>query len=185
MKALKEKLRFEKMSPRDKRALKLGVIGIVLIAGFLLVTSVSERWSTAKDVLSAAKEDSKSIDMKSAKQRGLRSIVPVFEMPKKEREQKFLFQDKFTEQIKKAGLKSQPLLVSRPVKAEHPGYQKLNFQYSGKCNFDQILKLLTSMNENPYLAAIEEFEMKCDSKNRKEMELTLVVSTYIKQELKK
>ena len=51
---------------------------------------------------------------------------------------------------------------------------------SGKCKFAQILDLLASLKENPYLVGIEEMRIKCDTKNRQEIELDLTVSTFAK-----
>ena len=49
---------------------------------------------------------------------------------------------------------------------------------SKKCEVPQILDLLASLNETPYLVAIDELEFKCDPKKRKEFELDIMISTF-------
>lgn len=175
-----EKFKLENLSEKDRRALKFGAVCAALIIVFLFATSVMDSWSAAKNSHALVKKNLQTIDMQSSKQKGLLSIVPVFEMPKAEDDQKNLFREKFNDQIKKAGLKSQPLQISRAVKSKQPGYKMMRFQYSGKCRFDQVVSLLAGLNENQYLLAIEEIEMKCDPKKRQEMDLTLVVSTFVR-----
>jgi hypothetical protein len=56
----------------------------------------------------------------------------------------------------------------------------MRFQYTGKCKFEQVIDLLSHLNENPYLVAVEEIEMKCDPKKRQEMDLNLIVSSFVR-----
>jgi len=110
----------------------------------------------------------------------LLSIVPAFEMPEKEETQRFLFRDKLNEQLKKAGIQNQPLQVASIGRSGQAGYRLLRLKCSAKCRFTQVLDLLASLKENPYLVGVEELRIKCDSKKPQEVDLDLTVSTFVK-----
>jgi hypothetical protein len=118
--------------------------------------------------------------MDEAQQAGLMSIVPTFEMPRSEEKQKFLFRDKFNEQLKKAGIKSEPLQIPPVGRSRQAGYKLLRLKSTGKAKFGQVLDLLAKLKENPYLVGIEEMRIQCDPKKRQEVELELTVSTFVK-----
>jgi hypothetical protein len=103
-------------------------------------------------------------------------------MPKQQEEQKYLFREKLFEQLQKAGVKSGPLQFAKAGRSGQKGTRRaLRLECrKAKCNFGQSLNLLAALNENPYLAGIEEFRIKCDPKKRQEFELDLVVTTYVK-----
>ena len=101
------------------------------------------------------------------------------EMPEKEEVQKFLFRDKFNEQLKKAGIKSEPLQILRAAKSPVAGYKLLRLKCSAKCKFGQALDLLANLKENPYLVGIEEFKIECDQKKRQDVKLDITVSTFV------
>ncbi|MHC4206965.1 MAG: hypothetical protein ACYSTT_20100, partial [Planctomycetota bacterium] len=122
------------------------------------------------------------IDVDKAKRAGLMSVVPVFEMPQVEEEQKFLFRDKLSEQLKKAGIKSKPLQVQPGRKSPQSGYKLLLVKCSATCKFTQVLDFLARLNENPYLVGIEELKIKCDPKKRGEVQLDFTASTFAEQE---
>jgi hypothetical protein len=141
-----------------------------------------EHWVKVRKSLAAVRAELKTISPSRAKQEGLLSIVPVFEMPQSEEKQKFLFRDKLNEQLKKAGVKSEPLKVLPAAKLRRQaGYKLLRLQCRhGKGKFGQVLDLLANLNENPYLVGIEELRIRCNVKNRQEIELDLTVSTFAK-----
>jgi hypothetical protein len=170
----------EKMSQRDIKVLK---IGAVFAAGILLFVFASDRldnWKKARDSLNEIKGKLELIDMDKAKRAGLMSIVPVFEMPEQEETQRFLFIDKLTEQFKKAGIKNQPLQVVSKSKSGLAGYSLLRLECSAKCKFTQLLDLLASLKENPYLAGVEELRIRCDKKKPQDVDIELTVSTFVK-----
>ena len=84
----------EKLSQRDKRALKLGAVGVAAILGFAFATTWLGHWGQVRKSLKAARAELEVINPTKAKQAGLLSIVPAFEMPQIEEKQKFLFRDK-------------------------------------------------------------------------------------------
>lgn len=170
-----------KLSQRDKRALKIGAVGAVAILAFTFGTKWVGHWSEVRESIAAKKTTLKSIQVDKAEQERLMSMVPVFETPQDEEKQKFLFREKFYEQLKKVGFKGEPIKVLRARKAQTgTGYRLLGLQTRGKCNFEQMLDLLTNLNENPYLVGIEELMMECDPKKRREFKLDLTVSTFVK-----
>jgi len=170
----------EKLSQRDIRILKIGAVCVAAILVFLFASEWLDRWSKARTSLAEVKNKLELIDMDKAKQTGLMSIVPVFEMPQEEETQKFLLIDKLTEQFKKAEIKNQPLEVASIGKSAQAGYRLLRLKCSAKCRFAQVLDLLANLKENPYMVGIEELRIRCDKKNSQEVDLDLTVSTFIK-----
>jgi len=170
----------EKLSKRDIRALKIGAVCVVAIPVFLFATGLRERWGKVREEGAEIKAQLEAISGDKTRQAGLMSIVPVFEMPIIEEEQKFLFRDKLDEQLKKARIKSKPLQILTAGKSPAPGYKLLRIKCSAKCRFGQVFDLLARLNENPYLVGIEEMRIQCDPKKRQDVELTLTVSTFVK-----
>ncbi len=169
-----------KLSKKDIRALKIGGVCVPAILVFVVASIWFDHWSEARASLAQVKDKLDLIDVDKAKQAGLLSIVPVFEMPQKAETQKFLFRNKLNEQLKKAGIKSEPLQVLAGGKSRQAGYQLMRLKCSAKCRFTQVLDLLAGLNENPYLVGIEEFRIRCDPKKPQEVELDLTVSTFAK-----
>ena len=171
-----------KLSQKDIRALKIAAVAVVAILLLVFVTTWFEHWVMVRKSLAGRQAMLKAIVPSEAKRAGLRSIVPVFEMPKAEEKQKFLFRNKFKEQIKKAGIKSKPLqILSTGKSRSKTGYKLLRLKCSSeKCKFTQILDLLASLKENPYLVGVEELKIKCDPKKRNEFKLDLTVSAFAK-----
>ncbi len=169
-----------KLSEKDKRALKLLVLCAIAIAVFVLGSKWHERWGKARTEGSVLKSKLKAIDISENKQKGLMAIVPAFKMPVEEEEQQFLFRDEFNKQLKKAGIKNEPLKIQTNRRSPLTGYKSLFLVCKAKCRFSQALDLLARLNENPYLVGIEEFKIKIDPKKRSEVELNLTVSTFTK-----
>ena len=176
------KIMIDKLSQKDIRALKFGAIGAAIILVFVFGSAGHERWTKAKANGAVLKSKLNVIDVDKAKQAGLMSIVPVFEMPQVEEEQRFLFRDKLSEQLKKAGIRNKPLQIQAGRKSPQSGYKLLLVKCNATCRFEQVLDFLARLNENPYMVGIEELKIKCDPKKRGEVELDLTVSTFAKQE---
>ncbi len=168
----------EKFSKKDIRALKFGLMGAAAIILFVFGSAGHKRWAKAKANGAVLRTKLDTIDVDKAKQAGLASIVPVFEMPQVEEEQKFLFRDKLSEQFKKAGIKNKPLQIQAGRKSPQAGYKLLLVKCNATCQFVQVLDFLARLNENPYLVGIEELKIKCDPKKQGEVALDLTVSTF-------
>ena len=170
----------EKLSQKDIRILKIGAVCVAAILVFVFASELLGRWAKARASLAEVKNKLELIDVDKAKKAGLLSIVPVFEMPEKEETQRFLFRDKLNEQLKKAGIKNQPLQVASIGKSGQSGYRLLRLKCSAKCRFTQVLDLLADLKDNPYLVGVEELRIRCDSKKPQEVDLDLTVSTFVK-----
>jgi hypothetical protein len=168
------------INEKDKRALKFGGICALAIIMFWLTTKWLDHWGVIRQSLADAKKELAAISPSEAKQAGLLSIVPVFEIPKDEEKQKFLFRDKLDEQIKMARIKSKPLQILPAGKPVYKEYKMLRVKSDAKCRFTQMLDLLANLKENPYLVGIEEIKIKRDAKNKQEVEMDLAVSTFVK-----
>ena len=168
----------EKFSKKDIRAMKFGLMGAAAIILFVFGSAGHKRWAKAKANGAVLRTKLDTIDVDKAKQAGLASIVPVFEMPQVEEEQKFLFRDKLSEQFKKAGIKNKPLQIQAGRKSPQAGYKLLLVKCNATCQFVQVLDFLARLNENPYLVGIEELKIKCDPKKQGEVALDLTVSTF-------
>jgi len=173
----------EKLSQKQKRILMVGAAGAIAIVLIVFGTRWFERWGKTRESLASIRAKLELVNTDEAKQAGILSIVPVFEMPKAEAEQELLFRDKLNEQLKKAGIKSEPLQVL-PSPSRRSQYKLLRLKCNAKCRFGQVLDLLAVLKENPYLAGIEEMRVQCDTKQpagqRQEVELNLTVSTFVK-----
>jgi hypothetical protein len=172
----------DKLSQKDIRALKFGAVGAAIILVFVFGSAGHERWTKAKANGAVLQSKLDVINVDKAKQAGLMSIVPAFEMPQVEEEQKFLFRDKLSEQLKRAGIRNKPLQIQTGRKSPQSGYKLLLVKCNATCRFEQVLDFLARLNENPYLVGIEELKIKCDPKKKGEVELDLTVSTFAKQE---
>ncbi|MHC4645100.1 MAG: hypothetical protein ACYTBJ_06345 [Planctomycetota bacterium] len=171
-----------RLSRKDKRALKLGAVCAVAILVVAFGSKWTGHWAQVRKSLDKQRRQLKIINPSAGKREGLLKTVPVFEMPTKEEDQKYLFREKFNEQLKKAGIKGKPLQVLRSKKSPAAGHRLLLVKSAGKCKFGQALELLAALKENPYLVGIEEFKIACQPEKRKEFELDITVSTLVKSE---
>ncbi len=169
-----------KLSQKDIRTLKLGAVCAAGIIVFLVGSEVLDRLKKAQASTAVLNNKLELIDVDKAKQSGLMSIVPKFEMPTEEEDQKFLFVDKLTEQFKKAGIKNQPLRVASKTSSKKDGYQLLRMKCSATCRLTQALDLLANLKDNPYLVGIEELRLRIDKKKPQEVAMDLTVSTFVK-----
>ncbi len=173
-----------KLTQRETRTLIIGAISVVAILAFTYGTKGFDHWQKIRASLKSTRAKLKEVAVDQTKQAGLLSIVPVAELPKPEDQQKFLFRDKLYEQLKKAGIKTEPLTIVPSRRKVDLPYRVLLVKCKGKCKFEQLLDFLAALNENPYLVGIEELRFQCDMKQppdkRKEVEIDLTVSTFVK-----
>jgi hypothetical protein len=167
------------LNQKEKRTLKFGAVCAVVIVGFAFATRWLDNWKQARVSHAKITDKLEAINVDKTKQAGLMSIVPVFEMPEREEKQKFLFRDKFNEQLRNARINSEPLQFLAPINSGVAGYELLRLKCSAKCSFGQALDLLARLKENPYLVGIEELKIECDQKKRQNVKLDLMISTFI------
>ncbi|MHC4616721.1 MAG: hypothetical protein ACYTEQ_03090 [Planctomycetota bacterium] len=171
----------KELSKRDRRVLKLGAVCAIAVLGLVFGAEWLGHWAAIGKSLGVKRAKVKALDMSEARRTGLRSIVPVFEIPQDEQKQKLLFREKFNNQLKKAGIESEALQFLPVGSRREGGYKSLRLQCRrGKCSFSQVLDLLAGLKENPYLVGVEEFEIKCSPEKRQEFELNITVSTFVK-----
>ena len=174
----------KKLSVRDIRALKVGLAGIVAIAAFVLGMTWLEHWAQVRRQLEESKRKFELVGQSPDKYKSIASVVPVFELPKREQEQQYAFRDEFNKQLNQAGVKVKPLKFVPVAKSPIQQYRLVSLECSGKANLDQIFGLLGDLKKNPYLVAVEEFAIKkADPKNEnsREFEMTMKISTFIRR----
>jgi hypothetical protein len=169
-----------KLSQKDIRTLKLGAVCVAGIIIFLVGSKVLGHLKKAQESTDILNKKLDLIDVDKAKQTGIMAIVPKFEMPIEEEDQKFLFVDKLTAQFKKAGIKNQPLEVASKTTSKKDGYQLLRLKCSATCRLTQALDFLANLKDNPYLVGIEELRLRTDKKKPQEVAMDLTVSTFVK-----
>ena len=173
----------KKLNDREKRTVAIGIVAAVAILIFTVGARGYDHWQEVRSSLASARRQLDDVALSPAKQAGLLAIVPTAELPIAEEKQKFLFRDKLNEQLKKAGIKVEPLTIKPARRKAGLPYQIVQIQCRGKCTFDQLLGFLAAVNENPYLVGVDELAFKCDPKQnpeqRKEVEVTFTVSTFV------
>lgn len=171
-----------KLSVREQRMLEVGVIAAVAILSFTFGPRAFQSWKQARASLQAARSRLNEVETDAAKQAGLLSIVPACQAPEPEEKQKILFRDKLHEQLKKAGINTEPLQILAARKSTGVPYKVLKIRCKGKCKFEQLLDALASLKENPYLVGVEELKVMCDLKEppekRSQVDIDLTVSTF-------
>ena len=177
----------KKLHDREKRTVTMGIVAAVAILVFTVGTKGYDHWQSVRQSLHAARRQLDEVTPSPAKQAGLLAIVPVAELPVAEDKQKFLFRDKLHEQLKKAGIKVEPLTIKPARRKAGLPYQIVQIECKGKCKFDQLLGFLATLNENPYLVGVDELTFKFDPKQkpeqRKDVEVALTVSTFVSPSL--
>ena len=181
------KVYFSSLSDRDRRAVFFGIGAIVLILFYLvMVLPLVEDWSQVRDELIAyqAKLDgiNGSTAGSKAKIAGLCQTVPFVELPEVEDMQRKLFWDKIYDQLKSAGVtvSSGPSYIASVKKKTTFGFGTLRLKFSGTCKYDQLVKFLAQLKENPYLVAVEELTVKSDEKQPGQVNIDMTVETFVK-----
>jgi hypothetical protein len=178
-----------KLNEREKRMLLIGGVALAAILIFTYGTKGVDRWSRSRSSLAAAQRKLSEVETDQEKLAGLLALVPVFETPQVLEKQTSLFREKFYEQLKKAGINSEPPQPALGKKINIGGamYQVVKIKCKGKGKLDQLLDLLGNLKENPYLVGVEELQIRCDTKDAaekrkdKDVDIDLVVSTFVKE----
>jgi hypothetical protein len=175
-----------KLNTREKRVLLLGAASAVLILVLTYGSKGYDRWNEARATLAAAQRKIGEVETDRNRQAALAALVPVCEGPQVEDQQKFLFRDRLHEQLKKAGINTEPLQFLPVKKPKGVPYKVLKIKCKGKGKLDQVLDFLSNLSENPYLVGVEELRIQCDTKEPpekrkdKEIQIDLIVSTFVK-----
>ncbi|MDI9431254.1 MAG: hypothetical protein RBR19_06840 [Sedimentisphaerales bacterium] len=174
-----------KLAQRERRMVIFGALAAVAIVGLHYGLKGRDRWEKVRASLKSSREQLASLTADPSKQAALRTIVPVAEMPQVEETQQFLIRDRLHEQLKKAGIKTEPLTILPLRKKPGLPYDAIRIRCTGKCQLTQLLDFLATVYENPYLVGIEELRIRCDTKEppekRKDVEIDLVVSSFVRR----
>ena len=183
----KAKVYIDSLSARDRRAIRLGAVAIVLILLYLIIgLPLVENWSQVRNELKAYQMKLNVINGSTAgskaKITGLCQTVPFVELPEVEDVQRKLFWDKTYDQLKNAGVavSSGPSYIASAKKKTTLGFGTLRLKFSGTCKYDQLVKFLSQLRENPYLVAIDEFSVKSDEKKPGQVNIDMIVETFVK-----
>jgi len=174
-----------KLTQRELRIVILGGVSAVAILGLHYGLKGLDRWEAVRTSLKSSRNQLASLTTDPSKQAAVLAIVPAAEMPQIEEKQQFLFRDRLHEQLKKAGIKTEPLTILPLRRKSDLPYDVMRIRCSGKCQLTQLLDFLATVYENPYLVAIEELRVRCDTKQppekRKDVEIDLVVSSFVQR----
>jgi hypothetical protein len=174
-----------KQTQREVRILVFGGVAALGIVALHFGLKGLDRWREVRVSLKAARRQLETVTVDPVKQAALLSIVPVAEMPELEEKQQFLVRDRVYEQLKKAGVKTEPLAILGTKKKLALPYDVMRVKCSGKCELPQLLDFLAASPENPHLVGIEELRIRCDTKEppekRKQIEIDLVVSAFVRR----
>lgn len=173
------------ISEKDKKALKFGAIAAVIIITTTFTFDWFDDWRQVKNQLRIQRKKVDSIigsnGASTAKQAGIMSIVPKFEMPVSADSQKENFRNKFNDQLKQAGIKVTTLKSLPIAKSKTDASMKiLKLQCQGKCEFGQVTALLASLYDNPYFVGIENMRLTADKKKKGSVDMNLTVTTFVK-----
>jgi type II secretory pathway component PulM len=179
----------EKLNPREKRVLVicLTACGAMLLY-FLGIEPLSRDWADVHRRLTEAREKVSllKLDPKSAqtqRQKKLLEIVPVLEMPRPSDQQGPLFQEAFTNQLKKVGLMSKRMQLTRgrALRLDTAAPVVLNVASQGSGTYEQILNLLADLPHNPYCGGVQKLSIKPDAKERQNLDWEITVFSYASQ----
>ena len=165
----------ERLSDRDRRALKIAAVAVVVLLAYaFLLAPWLDHWSSVKTRLEAGKARLAQLDAIKPQ-----ASVPVLEMPQKLHQQRLLFERKLREQLKKAGIAVKTLKYRGKGKRNAAlNGNVLQLECTAPAKFEQVLTLLSGMNENPYLISIEQLDIQVGpEKKRQEMTLNLTATT--------
>ncbi len=172
-----------------REAMMLGVsvvLGVVVLSYHFFVGGWIEHWGQIRGEIAVFEAKIGKLDVKgsskaAARAAALQKAVPAFAMPEAENEQRLLFEKKFYEQLKQAGVKAENLRFDTKGQLDRTlGLRLLKMHCKGRCKFTQAMDLLANLNSNPYLVSVEEFTMTIDEKKPQEVEVELVLTTYVR-----
>ncbi len=174
------------LTQRDKRALKLMAIGVILIVGyFKIFEPAMESYRSLRSQRDQLQKQLSRLtriqnDIGAAQFKELSGRVPTLEMPKDTAQQGVLFRDELTRQLQKAGIQARTLQLRENRGKRQDGFAVLTVDVQGRCGYEAMLRLLEDLKRNPYYVGIEKCVLRADAKNRNEMTFQLAVFTFAK-----
>ena len=169
---------FEKLSEKDKKTLKMGGIGAVVVIVLVFGTQGYSNWNRKKTEYNALDTKLKSLNVTDSARERLMYSVPIFQMPKDEQTQKTDFRSYLDKQFDGLGIVTSPWQETPTKTSLLAGYELLCLNSKGSCRFEQILYLLADLKTNPYLAGIEALHIECDPQNPQQATFDITLSTF-------
>lgn len=177
----------QSMNKRDRRAIMIGMVSVLAVLLYVYVLEPGlDAWQIVRADIERLQSKMESLDTSgnaaaAAQQAALLKKVPAFVPPQIEDKQRLLFRSTLSEQLKKVGLPINRLTYQKKRKSNTTdGLKPLYLEYKGQGKFDQVMGLLSGLNENPYLLSVEEFKLTAGKKKREEMELVMKLATCVK-----
>ena len=176
---------WDQLQTREKRFLYIGGLMVLAIVLGTVGMDFLAQWKRIREEIRVRQDKISNALSETARiqKKNLASIVPAFEMPVKENDQKNLFRDRLNEQFQKAGFKKQPFDIETSQK-NIGGFRRMSLTYKGKCQWGQLMDLLADLKRNPYFIGVERLSVKCDPKKnpeqRQEIDVALTVFTFYK-----
>jgi len=178
-----------KLNEREKRIVLIGAVAAVAVFVFGYGAKGLDRWNKSRTVSATAKRRLAEVETNPAKLASLLSQVPVFETPQPQEKQASLFREKLYEQLKKAGINTEPSppILGKKISISGVNYRVLKIKCKAKCKLDPLLDFLGNLKENPYAVGVEELRIQCDTKEPpekrkdKDVDVDLIVSTFVKE----
>jgi hypothetical protein len=177
---------FDKMNEKDKKTIRMGGIGAVVVVVLFIAVQGYGNWNKKTTEYKTMVNQLKTLNVAdSARNRAL-EIVPVFLMPKDEQTQKTLFRNSLEQLFEQLQINTEPWQEVATSKSPiMTGYGALRLRTSGSCRFEQILRLLAELRQNPYLVGIEELHFECNPQNPQQTEFSIQLSTITSSQSKR
>jgi len=159
------------------------IAAVAILFWFVVVDGFLSDWKEVRSDLSIRRSKFESVassENLSTADKGIFSIVPVFQSPGSEQTQGPAYMKKFNEQLKKLGIKAELKYLKSLRSKSASGYKTLRLQSQGRCKYTQVIDLLGKLYENPFFVSVEQLTITPDPKKKGEVEFTLVTSTFAK-----
>lgn len=175
----------KKLNAREKRTVLFCAVGSALVLGYVATEPLLSNWKAMRGRLAVLRTQARqmALDPRGAEAIELDRLiqaVPVIAMPEGKEARGPVFQEEFTRQLRQAGLNSRRLQLSEATGsgARAGGYRVLRLESQGRGNYDQLLRLFSSLPTNPMYAGVQRLRLQADAQNRQQMDWELTVFTY-------
>ena len=179
---------WNRLDARDRRAVTIGIVGVLIVMLYVFaILPLLTDWSAARSALHSYGSDldrlAGATPGSRARLKGLYTAVPFVESPQDSDQQRKTFWDAVNGSLKSSGLaiSSPPRYLS--ASAGSPA-DTLSLAFAGKGTYQQLLKFFAAFHENPHGLSVEDFTLKRDDKNPEQLDMTMTVSTFIRQEVR-
>ena len=121
-----------KFDQRNKKTLKLGIIGLIVILLAVFFLDWIQKWKELRQSIRDTTKQLETLATADEKLEALRMRVPAVAVPQKEQKQLFAFRDALNRQLSGARISVKPFKVSTVAKSARPEYQYLYLSTHGR-----------------------------------------------------